>query len=127
MTKLFSSFCFLFLLASCGTTVGGIKQNVKVHIVGEEKNTVYLNGEEIKNFNGTVSIDKKNSDNFLTVTNENYNSVHQYFSREINPCYLTGDALWLLGAPIAVAVDFITGGIYDINPSNLRIVMRRKD
>lgn len=120
-------FLALFFLQGCGAIVNGTEQKVKLHITNGEKHTVFLNGREIRNFNGEIIIPKDADDNFLTVRSPGYTEVTQYFSREINPVVFTGDMLWLIGAPIAVAIDFCTGGVYDIKPDNIRIVLRRKE
>lgn len=126
--RLFFSLLLSFLfLPGCGTIVTGTTQNVHIHITEDVAPLVYLNGKEITNFNGIVTLDKKIENNFLSIKADGYYDINQYYSREINPVTATGNVLWFIGAPIAFGIDFYTGGIYTITPENIRIVLRRKE
>lgn len=122
----FTLLSFLFL-QGCGAIVNGTTQKVRVHVSEDIIPQVYLNGKHIPHFNGEVTIDKKIENNFLSIKADGYYEVNQYYTREINPLAATGDALWLIGAPISLAIDFYTGGIYTITPEDIRIVLRRKE
>lgn len=125
--KILTIFAVLFLF-SCGTIVTGTQQKVIVHTISDaSKQEVFLNGKLIEDFNGEIIIDKKNSTNFLTIKSDGYYEVNQYFNRDVNHVAIAGDSLWLIAAPIALAIDFYTGGVYQITPDNIRIVLRKKE
>lgn len=119
-------FSIIIFLQGCGAIFTGTEQKVRVHLTEGSHHQFFLNGQQVHDSNGFIIIDKKVADNFLTIKTNGYQDINQYYSRDVNPLALTGDALWLIGAPVALLIDFCTGGVYKIEPEDIRIVLRKK-
>lgn len=117
----------LCLLTACGTIVEGSKQKVYIHSAENLENTeFFLNGERVDYRNGYLMVDKSLNSSFLTVKKNGYQTSNQCLNSEINPFYFAGDVLWLIAAPLALGIDFYTGGVYKTEPREFNIVLRKE-
>lgn len=125
-----SFFTILVLLAvtGCGTIFMGEKQDIRIHSSANlDDAEIKINGMSYPHQKGVFRVDKKAEGLFITILKPQYYEKTQYADRVINPFALAGDFLWLIGAPVALAIDFYTGGFYQYEPSEISVTMRKKD
>ena len=120
--KYFFAIIILLAVSGCGTIFMGEKQDIRIHSsVNLDNAEIKINGDTYPHNRGVFQVDKKAEGLF------HYYEKTQYADRVINPFALTGDILWLIGAPVALAIDFYTGGFYEYEPSEISVTMRKKD
>lgn len=127
MRHLLSLF-FIFSLCACGAIFNGTEQTLKIHSSTDLENAeIKINGRVYTPVNGTITVAKKDDGLFVSVMKPGYYEKSQYLARKVNMLALSGDLLWLIGAPVALIIDFASTGIYEYEPADISLTMRQKD
>ena len=96
---------------------------VTIHTNEKSDVKIFVNNEEVAAQKGSVLLSKRRNAHFVTVKKDGYRPVTQYFSRDVNGIIVFLDALLI----VPLIVDIATWEIYDINPRDIRINLRKDD
>ena len=116
----------LSLLVGCATLIEGPKQKVKIHCTPIDDINVVVDGTESALQDGIIVLDKKRETHFITFKKEGYRSTTLSFNREVNPFWPVADLIWLWAAPVGWFLDWQTGAIYQVNPRDIHVVLRKE-
>ena len=111
----------------CATMLEGSRQKTKLHCEPSDKVVAVVDGEEMTFSDGLILLDKKRDTHFVTLKREGYHSTTLAFDREVNPSWFFANLIWLPAAPIAWLVDWTTASIYQLNPKDVKVVLREKE
>lgn len=123
-------FLVCFALAGCGTLYSSFSDNeigtekVQIHLDGGMDNvSVYVDDELVVAKNGEIILDKGRKAHFVTLKKDGYVPVSQYFSREWNEPIVILDSLLI----VPLIVDAINKEIFRIEPTDIRVILRKED
>lgn len=118
--------CLISLCVGCATLLEGPKQKIIIHCEPNDNISVITDGAEVQFENGVIELDKKRDTHFVTLKKAGYHSTTLTFNREINSFWPIADVIWIFAAPIAWFVDWQTGALYQIDPKDVHVVLRKK-
>lgn len=129
MLRLLTFWAF-FALAGCGTLYSSFSDNeigtekVRIHLDGGMDGvSVFVDDEPVVAKNGEIVLDKGRRAHFVTLKKDGYVPISQYFSREWNEPVVMLDVFLI----VPLIVDAINKEIFRIEPTDIRVILRKED
>jgi len=122
---------FVVVASGCGTMMRGTKQNIALNSDPSGATAIVKSGkgEEIKVTVPTTVILKKSRKYAIDFQKEGYLQQTVSIERRMDKAMLTWDivssavTVFLILVPVAVIVDWATGGWYKLTPENVSVVL----
>jgi len=113
--------CLALALSSCATLMNSDMVEVPV-LTTPEQATLTVNGTHYTS-PATVLVPRGHGNFLLYIEKEGYKPVNVLL-RQSRDGWLWGDLV--MGGPVGIAVDFITGDAYDVEPASVNVNLSEK-
>ena len=117
--SLLGGFCAALLIVGCATILHGTKQNIAVSSVPTGAKVI-VKGVHMATTPAAVELSRKESHIILRFEKEGYELVEVALIRSTDG-WIAGNIFF--GGLIGLAIDFMNGAAYKLNPSDVNVLM----
>jgi len=117
--SLIGGFGLVFLIAGCATIIHGTRQNIAVSSVPSGARVI-VKGVHMATTPAVIELKRNESNIILRFEKEGYEPVEVALNRSVDG-WIAGNIIF--GGLIGLAIDFISGGAYQLTPSEVNAIL----